>query len=303
MNFLKEERMIRSIDEYLGELGNAMRGCDIATRQDALNDAEDHLRSALAEELEKHPGTPEPDLLDRIIGEYGSPRETAESYSELERRFSSPSKRRKTGGRMKGRGFFAIFADHSAWSSALFSLLSLATGIIFFTWAVTGLSLSVSMMILIIGIPVAVGFFFSFHGLAFLEGRIVEGLLDIRMPRRRRFFEDDMSWGAKIKRLLLHKDSWLYILYFILKLPIGIIAFTLTVTVLSVSVSLIVSPLVGPVLESPVIDLGPVEYGIPVWTLPLFTVAGVLLLKGSLHLLKAFGRAQGKFAKLMLVHE
>jgi len=54
-------------------------------------------------------------------------------------------------------------------------------GIIYFTWTVTGISLSLGLLILIIGIPIAGVFILSTRGIALLEGRMVEALLGIRM--------------------------------------------------------------------------------------------------------------------------
>ena len=54
----------------------------------------------------------------------------------------------------------------------------------YFTWAVVGASLSVSLLILIIGVPLLVLFLGSIRALAFIEGRMVEVLLGVRMPRR-----------------------------------------------------------------------------------------------------------------------
>ena len=51
------------------------------------------------------------------------------------------------------------------------------------TWVVTGLSLSLGLLILIVGIPLTVLFFGSVRGLALLEGRLVEAL-DQAAPRR-----------------------------------------------------------------------------------------------------------------------
>ena len=39
--------MTKSIDEYLDQLKEEMKGGDSATIQDALSDAEEHLRAAL----------------------------------------------------------------------------------------------------------------------------------------------------------------------------------------------------------------------------------------------------------------
>ena len=48
----------RTIGDYLEQLRDALRGADPALIQDALYDAEDHLRSELAE----NPGRPEAEV-------------------------------------------------------------------------------------------------------------------------------------------------------------------------------------------------------------------------------------------------
>ena len=71
----------RSIDEYLAQLRTALKGADPAMIQDALYDAEEHLRSELAE----NPQTSEADLLEKICGSYGAPEEVAEIYRNQEK--------------------------------------------------------------------------------------------------------------------------------------------------------------------------------------------------------------------------
>ena len=61
---------------------------------------------------------------------------------------------------------------------------ALATGILYFTFAITGSMMSIGLAILIIGIPFFLLFIGTARLLALAEGRIVESLLGTRMPRR-----------------------------------------------------------------------------------------------------------------------
>ena len=81
-------------------------------------------------------------------------------------------------------GFFNVVSDPRTYGALLYMLLSLATGIFYFTWTVTGLSLTLGFAILIIGIPFALLFIASIRLLSYVEGRVVEALLGVRMPRR-----------------------------------------------------------------------------------------------------------------------
>ena len=66
----------RSIDEYLLALRAALSGEDPALIQDALYDAEEHLRAEAA----ANPEMPEAELLEHITRTYGAPDEVVLLY-------------------------------------------------------------------------------------------------------------------------------------------------------------------------------------------------------------------------------
>ena len=78
--------MIKSIEEYLDLLKVELSGSDSATIQDALADAEEHLRVASTSLRERRPDLSEEEALNQVIEQYGSPDETASAYREVERR-------------------------------------------------------------------------------------------------------------------------------------------------------------------------------------------------------------------------
>src|SRR6202045_4366265 len=139
----------RSIDEYLKQLRAALEGEDPSLIQDALYDAEEYLRAEVA----AHPGKSEADVLELIASTYGAPDEVASAYRDTEVKvraaMATPRKIPKSG----AGAFFGVFLDPRAYTSLFFMLLSLATGIIYFTLTVTGLSLSAGFAVLIIGLP------------------------------------------------------------------------------------------------------------------------------------------------------
>ena len=95
--------------------------------------------------------------------------------------------------------FFGVYADSRAWGALLYMLIAFVTGIFYFTWVVTGLSLSVSFAIFIFGLPLALLFLLSVRGLALLEGRLVEALFGVRMPRRPLFTQQGLKWLERLK--------------------------------------------------------------------------------------------------------
>ncbi|QNR96377.1 sensor domain-containing protein [Stenotrophomonas sp. 169] len=321
-----------TIPDYLVQLRAALRGADPAMVQDALYDAEEYLRSELAAQ----PGRSEAEVIADVAGSYGAPDEVADIYRETEitvsralRTPSTPLGTRVVAAQVapsvtpaasitppNGRDgdpspppsrslaarFFGVVVDPHTYGALLYMLLSLATGTFFFTWVVTGLSLSVGLLILIIGIPVAVLFFGSVRGLALLEGRLVEALLGERMPRRPRYSDRSRSWLQRIGDMFTDGRTWLTLLYFVLMLPLGIVYFTVATTLLAVSLAFI---------WSPVAALVPGDYsgltiqGLPLlegaWATPVLAVVGVLLLFATLHLARGVGRLHGTLAKHLLV--
>ncbi len=298
----------RSIAEYLEQLRHALRGADPALIQDALYDAEEHLRAELAEQ----PDRSEAMMLDHVVGSYGAPDEVAEIYRDqeikIQRAIRPPPQppRRSLAGR-----FFGVAADPRTYGALFYMLLSLATGIFYFTWAVTGLSLGAGLSILIIGLPFIVLFFGSVRVLSLVEGRIVEAMLGMRMPRRPPYPTQGMSLLQRIGRMFTDVHTWTTLCYMWLMLPLGIVYFTLAVTLLSVSAALIATPLALAfgddwfsgvyVNHTPMVDWG---FGahVPGWGDAItMLVIGILLLFATLHLARAVGRVHGHIAKHLLV--
>jgi hypothetical protein len=180
-------------------------------------------------------------------------------------------------------------------------LISLVTGVVYFTWVVTGLSLSLSLAIFIFGLLFAVFFIVSLRGLALLEGRIVEGLLGVRMPRRSLFFQRSTTWFERLKTNLADRQVWLTLAYFFLQMPLGVIYFTLIVTLFSLSIALMAAPLVQSITDFPILSIGDLRYYLPFWAFPFFLVAGFLIWTLTMHLGRLIGQLHGRYAKMFLV--
>lgn len=302
--------MIRSIDDYLSLLKKELSGCDRATIQDALSDAEEHLNTALKSMTAEDAG-PETGVLQQIIEEYGTPEEIASAYREIEKKMAPPfatvrysddaGEQAVKDERPFLSRFFGIFLDPGAWGAFFYMLISLITGILYFTWAITGISLSLGLMVLIIGLPIAGLFILSVRGIGLVEGRIVEGLLGVRMPRRQLFYQRDTGWWIRFKTMLGEKYTWLSLIYMVIHLPLGIIYFTVFVTLTALSLYGILLPALQLGFHIPVSYSNGFSYYLAGWLLPFTVIAGVLLAVGTMHLAKYVGRLHGSLAKALLV--
>lgn len=290
----------KTIPEYLDQLRAALRGADQALVQDALYDAEEYLRSEMA----ANPGLSEAELIASVATSYGAPEEVADIYRDTEVQVTRalrtpPAPPRES---LTGR-FFGVATDTRAWTALFYMLLSLATGIIYFTAVVTGFSLSASLALMIIGIPVVILFIGLVRVLSLVEGRIVEVLLGERMPRRPLYQGRGQPWLERIGAMFTDPRTWSTMLYQLIMLPLGIAYFTVTVTGLSLSVGLVGGGILA-ILGSfglPVsMDWDGVYFGAP-WQAALVILAGGLLFFVMLHLARLVGRAHGALAKNLLV--
>jgi len=292
--------MYNTIEAYLEALKTEMIGCDAALIQDAQADAREHLSLALEAKREKTPDLSIPDALAAIIEGYGSPEETASAYREIERRMPPALKQVVKPSSVVGR-FLGVYIDPRTWGSLLFTFITFVTGLIYFAWVATGLALSVGLSILIIGVPFAILFLLSVQGLTLLEGRMVEALLGVRMPRRPLFAQPGLGWLARLKALMTDKRTWLSLLYLILQLPLGLVYYAVNVILLTFSLGAILAPMGGLVLDTEVLVYNVVWENLPLWAMILISISGFFLLTLSLHLVRGFGEFHGRYAKWMLV--
>lgn len=295
--------MYRDVRDYLEKLKKELEGADPALIQDALSDAEGHLRTAIQEEGMHMSGLSETKALESIIEKYGTPSEVASAYREIESRIPSVlAPARPQDSRSLGARFFAVLAEARAWGAFFYMLLALFTGIIFGGWALLGGVISVCSLLFIIGLPIFGLFLLSIRGIALLEGRIVEALLGIRMPRKPLFLDRSQGWTDKFKILVTDAYSWRAFLYAVLLFPLGLIYAASFGLLFALSLSFILSPVLELILHLP-LELFGTETYTPVWFLPVVCIAGFFLLPLTFHLAKFIGKIHGRFAKSMLVRK
>jgi uncharacterized membrane protein len=295
----------RSIEDYLKQLRDALQGADPALIQDALYDAEEYLRAEVA----SHQGKSEADVLELIASTYGAPEEVAAAYKDTEAKVSAalrPVAPKSAQSPSALRRFFGIYSDPRAYTSLFYMLLTLATGIVYFVFVVTGLSLSAGLAVLIVGFP----FFLAFIGIARVislgEGRLLEAVTGERMPRRPVHPGPPVGIWSRIVEMLKDPRTWTTLAYLLLMLPLGIIYFTVAVVGISLAFALIATPLVSiadslgwqPFGEPVVIQ--PAWLGSPLGSI-LAVALGVLILTVLMHGARGVGRAQVALARGLLV--
>ena len=295
--------MIKKIEDYLEELKKELKGSDPALIQDALSDAEEHLRVALDEILIHNTNLSEKEALLSIIEEYGTPEETASAYKRIEFRTKhslSMPRKRETGTVLQK--FFSVLAAPHAWGTFLYMVISFLTGCIFGGWAFLGTIVSFFSLLFVFTIPIAALFLLSLRGIALIEGRIIEATTGTRMPRKPLFVKHDLNSKEKFKALFRESQTWKILIYFLLQFPLGLLYSLLALGLFVFSLSFILSPLLELVFHLP-LELFGTNAFTPIWLLPFVTLIGIILLTSIFHLAKFLGKLHGRYAKFMLVRK
>ncbi len=299
----RQEVMYKSIADYLEELNRKLKGCDPALVQDALSDAEEHLQSAIQGIEKEGDDGKEPRRMSDIFEQYGSPEEVASAYREMEVRLALRKGLKNTGAAPKtSAGILKVLSDPQAWGAFLYMLLGLVTGCFYGLWTLVGASLSAFSLIFIIGLPITGLFLLSLRGIALMEGRIIEALLGMRMPRKPLFVQPALGWKDKFLALITEPYTWRIFAYLVFQFPLGLL-YSITMAVLfAFSIKAILYPLWNLALQRALINFSTPLYP-PVWMFPLVVLSGFALLIFILHLAKFVGRQHSRYAKYMLVRK
>ena len=129
--------------------------------------------------------------------------------------------------------------------SVVYLLLSMPLGICFFVITVVGLSVGLGTLVIWIGLPILFGTLVAIRGMAAIERRLVVTLLRFPLPyTQRRYSETRRSFMQYVKDMLRDPLTWTSTIYMLIKMPLGIISFTLALVLPIVSTAITLMPLV-----------------------------------------------------------
>ena len=201
-------------------------------------------------------------------------------------------------------GFFAVLATPRAYATLLYLLLSLGLGLLAFTYATTGLALSLGLAVLIIGVPFALAFLAGVRVLSVLEGRLLQGLVDPSAPGDAPLLPEGAGL-ARVKHLVTDRRTWSSLLYLLLRLPLGLVAFTSLVSLLATALALLAVPAARLLQAHGTLAVDGIQFdgsGLhPDAAVILCGLAGLVLLPAAFHLALLLGRFQVWLASHLLV--
>lgn len=125
------------------------------------------------------------------------------------------------------------YLDKRTYRSVGYLLLGLPLGIIGFVVMITGFSLGLGLFITLLGVPVLVATLLFVRAYATLERRLAWSILDAPMPR---IEPSTLGSGARIwerlRRLVGSRRTWREVAFVALRLPLGILGFTVVVVII-----------------------------------------------------------------------
>ncbi len=281
-------------------------GLDAALVHDMLIDAGEHLRGAVESGA----------TAGAAIEEFGEPAEVIAAYVAADTGRARPA-RAETDvlARWSRWPVVGVWFDRYAWGALLFFLLGIIPATVYFTFAVTGLSLVIGTLPLILGLPLLVLVLGMARGLCLAEGAIVQAMLGIRMPRRMQPLGTKGGFWQRIWLWLKDVRSWLSLAFLIGNFPVAAFLFSVFVTLVSAALSLIALPVMQWVWGTVSFGNGHVRIlgwhlrpdpvtgntVMPAGLVVLLLVLGPVLLTGTLWLAKGTGWIYGQVVKAIQV--
>jgi hypothetical protein len=143
--------------------------------------------------------------------------------------------------------FFTAPIEVRTYTNLLYLALSFPMGLFYFLFLTVGLTTGFALTIIWIGLPILAVVFASSFGMAALERRLAIHLLGARVPPMspQRTGPPENVWKM-VQEFLANPVTWKGMGFLLLKLPLGVFTFALTVALASLSLGLLAAPILYP---------------------------------------------------------
>jgi hypothetical protein len=195
-------------------------------------------------------------------------------------------------------------------------MLSFPLGIFYFVFIITGFSLGIGLIPIFIGIPLLYIFMLSVKCLMKFERKIAALFLGMNINESSLRQEKGIGILVKFKEELFDAKLWKALTYLTLKFFIGIMVFTLCISLVSLSLGLIAAPVIYQIVVYNLNMDGGLHFNIdsieingllgflgisatPLQEMLMLMLLGVFLGIGSLHLFNRTAYLMGGFLKAM----
>lgn len=203
--------------------------------------------------------------------------------------------------------FFGVYTKGRTYLNLLYLILLFPLGITYFVYSVTCFSTFVGLIPILVGILLLYFFLISLPYLMNVQSWLAKILVGINTPMQKIHFPNEGTTTEKAWASLKNKSIYKSLLYYLLlAMPLGIITFTVAVTLISTSLGLMFSwsaLIVEYILEGQLFtekwySVLPMVFRIAVHVIMPFI--GFFMLTGSLHILNRMAIYHGKLVNAIL---
>lgn len=192
--------------------------------------------------------------------------------------------------------FFSVVSQGQSYLNIVYLSLSFPLGLIYFVFLIAGLSLGIGLAVIWVGIPILLLVLAGWWGMLIFEREMTVRLLHVDIAPLARDSNPPQGMWARIKATLSNPVTWKGLFYLIARFPLGILAFVVVVTWLSLTVGLISAPFVYSFAS---VNVGSGRVATMSDAL-LCAVVGFVIGFAGMHLMNLLAYVYGQFARLML---
>ncbi len=189
------------------------------------------------------------------------------------------------------REFLMVAYRKQTYMNILYLLFSFPLGTAYFIFLVTGLSLGFGLLLVWIGIPVLVLVFLAWWEIASFERQMAIWLLGVDIPPLSLKPVNEKSILGRALYRLKSPVTWKALFFLLVKFPLGILSLVVMVFLVSLTLGMLINPILYLVGESFVNNL---QEAI------LVSISGIFVGLASMHVLNLLAHISGSFAKRML---
>lgn len=199
-------------------------------------------------------------------------------------------------------GLLNVTTHPQSYRNMLYLLMSFPLGLLYFVVLITGLSVGIGTAIVWVGLFILLGTFWLVKWLTAFERQLATSFLRVSIPPRHATSpfpsHADLTLLERAKVLMTSRESWAGIGYLLVKFPLGLVSFVVTLALIPASLGLALTPIAAmiPPLE---MNIGSWEIDTPMEAAP-FAIVGFLLLFFSLNIINGLAWLHAAWARLCL---
>ncbi|WEL18688.1 Histidine kinase, HisKA_3 family [Halorhabdus sp. SVX81] len=180
----------------------------------------------------------------------------------------------------------------------MYHVLGFPLGILSFLGVVIGVSLGLTLSILFVGIAILAGTVVLLRVFAIVEARLAATFLDETIQSPRQLDTSPSEPISHVRNACTDEQTWRACAFALVRLPVGVIQFTVAVTLTALSLALVTAPLHYDGVQ--LFQFGPWWHLGSLSEALLAVPVGVLLWAFSLHVFDLLGTAMERFTRTLL---